>query len=210
MSDSAHAAPGTKASITRRVLAWAGLNRKLILIAIASAAVGWGVFATWITAIEYTNHTEFCINCHVMKDTVYQEYKESSHFKNQFGVHAGCPDCHVPQYSWLHEAEAKLATVSELYAFFFQGMSNVDNFEKARPELAKQVWAKFKATNARECRHCHDYSSMIADQQKPSARAKHADAATTNENCVECHKGITHKNFEEKKEAPAPSNFDVE
>ena len=70
--------------------------------------------------------------------------------------------------------------------------------------------ANVAATNARECRHCHDYSSMIADQQKPSAAAKHAEASKTNANCVECHKGITHKNFEVKAAAPAPTDFNVD
>ncbi len=190
-------------------MAWVRHNWRLLAIALGGAVVGWGVFATWVTAIEYTNHTEFCITCHVMRDTVYQDYTKSSHFSNQFGVHAGCPDCHVPQYSWIDEAAAKIGTINELYAFFFGGMSNVANFEKERPRLAKEVWAKFQATNARECRHCHDYSNMIPEQQKPSARVKHADAMTKNENCVDCHKGITHKNFEEKVDAPAPTDFDV-
>jgi nitrate/TMAO reductase-like tetraheme cytochrome c subunit len=210
MSQTMNAAGKPSNGGRRGLVAWLRDNRRMLLIAFAAAAVGWGVFATWITAIEYTNHTEFCITCHVMKDTVYEEYKQSSHFNNQFGVHAGCPDCHVPQYQWIPEAMAKIGTVSELYHFFFTGMSHVENFEKERPRLAREVWDKFAKSNARECRHCHDYQNMIPDQQKPSARIKHADAAKTNENCVECHKGITHKNFETKTEAPAPTNFDVE
>jgi nitrate/TMAO reductase-like tetraheme cytochrome c subunit len=116
----------------------------------------------------------------------------------------------VPIYSWFDEAVAKVGTIKELYAFFFEGMDKVENFDKIRPELAKHQWAKFEATNAAACRHCHDYSSMIADEQAPSARAKHADAATKNQNCVSCHKGITHKNYEEKKAEPAPTDFDVQ
>jgi cytochrome c-type protein NapC len=190
-----------------------GLLRRrwqMLLVLLASGAVGWGVFATWITVIEYTNHTEFCISCHVMGDTVYPEYQKSSHYANKFGVHVGCPDCHVPQYSWYDEAVAKIGTAKELYAYFFQGMNKVENFEKIRPELAREVWAKFAATNARECRHCHDYTNMIASEQAPSARAMHAGAAVKNENCVECHKGITHKNYALKTEEPAPTDFDVQ
>lgn len=144
-----------------------------------------------------------------MGDTVGVEYKKSSHYANQFGVHVGCPDCHVPQYDWIAEAGAKVLTVKELYAYFFQGMNKVENFEKIRPELAKSVWAKFEATNARECRHCHDYPNMVFDQQAPSARAMHTDAAARNENCVHCHKGITHKNYAEKPAAPANDSFEI-
>ncbi len=192
------------------VTAWVRANRRYLAVGTVGVVLGWGVFATWVTAVEYTSRTEFCISCHVMGDTVYPEYKKSSHYANKFGAHAGCPDCHVPQYNWVLEAQAKLATVSELYAYFFQGMNKVENFDKARPELAKQVWAKFAASNARECRHCHDYSSMVADEQKPSARSKHADAAASNANCVECHKGITHKNFEVKAALPEPTDFEMD
>ena len=180
---------------------------RYVAVACGGILIGLSIFASWITVIEHTNHTEFCINCHVMKDTVYEEYIKTSHYSNKFGVQVGCPDCHVPQYSWFAEAGAKVATVKELYAFFFQGMDKVENFEKIRPELAKEVWAHFAATNARECRHCHDYGNMIAAEQSPSARAMHAGAGEKNQNCVECHKGITHKNYEEKSEAP--TSFDL-
>jgi cytochrome c-type protein NapC len=209
MSDIYVTSPPRPSWLTLGVHRALGQWRILAIIGTA-AAFGWGVFATWTTAIEFTNNTAFCINCHVMKDTVFREYTESKHFKNQFGVHVGCPDCHVPQYSWLAEAQAKVGTISELYAFFFGGMSNVENFEKIRPQLAKEVWAKFEATKARECRHCHDYNNMVLDEQKPSARSMHQTAMTTDRNCVACHKGITHKNYEEKSVAPAPTSFDVE
>jgi nitrate/TMAO reductase-like tetraheme cytochrome c subunit len=189
--------------------AWLRRRWQLGMVAMVGMLIGGAAFASWITVIEYTNHTEFCITCHVMKDTVYQEYTKSSHFSNKFGAHAGCPDCHVPQYSWYEEAKAKIGTAKELYAFFFQGMSNVETFEKARPQLAKDVWAKFEATNARECRHCHDYSNMISAEQAPSARAMHDAASIKNENCVNCHKGITHKNYAVKAETPDSDNFDV-
>ena len=196
-------------SLARRIMSWLLLRWRLVTVGIAGVLVGWTLMAGWVTAIEHTNHTEFCITCHVMADTVYVEYKKSSHFTNKFGAHASCPDCHVPQYSWFEEAKAKVATAKELYAFFFQGMSKVENFEKIRPQLAQEVWDHFEATNARECRHCHDYSSMKTEEQAPSARAKHETAAATNQNCVACHKGITHKNYAVKAEEPAPTDFDV-
>jgi nitrate/TMAO reductase-like tetraheme cytochrome c subunit len=186
---------------------------RMLAIVVGSAALGWGVFATWTTAIEFTNHTAFCIACHVMKDTVFREcteYSESKHSRNQFGVPVGCLDCHVSQYNWLAEAEAKIGTIGELYAFFFGGLSNVANFKKTRPAMAKDVWTRFDATNARECRHCNEYGNMALDEQKPSARLMHQTAMTTDRNCVACHKDITHKNYQEKVVAPAPASFDVE
>ena len=77
------------------------LSRKMIfgttvgaaIFFMVSGVVYWGVFNT---AMEATNNLEFCISCHEMKDNVYLEYKESSHYKNRSGVRAVCSDCHVP------------------------------------------------------------------------------------------------------------------
>lgn len=203
-------APQPKKSLPCRLFAWVRRHIVLCIIAVGGAGVGFAGFATWITVIEHTNHTEFCLNCHVMRDTVYEEYKKSSHYTNKFGVRVGCPDCHVPQYSWIDEAMAKVGTLKELYAFAFQGMSKVENFSQQREALAQEVWHKFEESNARECKHCHSYSNMIASEQAPSARAMHADAGAKDANCVECHKGITHKNFAKKEDAPAPTDFDVQ
>src|SRR4051794_39213795 len=66
------------------------------------------------TAIQFTNHTEFCISCHAMRDTVYQEYRKSVHFQNASGVRAGCPDCHVP-HALGPEILRKIKATGELY-----------------------------------------------------------------------------------------------
>lgn len=159
---------------------------------VGAVLLGVALFATWTSAIEYTNHTKFCITCHVMRDTVYAEYKQSAHFRNAQGVVVGCPDCHVPQYNWIDEAVTKIRASGELFAFLFEGMSNIQKFTKARPELAKSVWAHFYATNARECRHCHDYNNMVLDKQSPAARLVHPIAMKKDENCLDCHKGVVH------------------
>jgi len=45
----------------------------------------WGGFNMFM---EHTNTLEFCISCHEMQDTVYQEYKETVHYKNSSGSQA--------------------------------------------------------------------------------------------------------------------------
>lgn len=55
--------------------------------------VFWGGFNT---AMEATNTLGFCISCHEMEETVYQEYKKTVHYQNRTGVRATCSDCHVP------------------------------------------------------------------------------------------------------------------
>ena len=118
--------------LCNRIRRWYGLlieHWRLAVAMVGCMFVGVGAFATWQTVIEHTNHTEFCITCHVMRDTVYQDYLKSSHYKNKFGVHVGCPDCHVPIYSWIDEAMEKVQTVGELYAFFVRGITTAEAFE---------------------------------------------------------------------------------
>ena len=84
---------------------WAVLNRpsaKYSLLAISGVSfiagiLFWGGFHT---GLEMTNTLEFCTTCHEMRDTVYQEYKETIHYSNRTGVRAICSDCHVPKEWW--------------------------------------------------------------------------------------------------------------
>ena len=69
----------------------AAVSGGLVLVAL----VLYGV--VFYPLMEATNTTEFCISCHSMQATVYQEYKKSVHYSNRAGVRAGCPDCHVPK-----------------------------------------------------------------------------------------------------------------
>lgn len=203
--------PAKPPGVIRRIMGFAGKQARILVALGAGVVIGLAIFGTWTSVIEHTNHTEFCITCHIMKDSVYQEYTHSAHFSNKFGVQVGCPDCHVPQYSWIDEALAKVGTAGEIYAWLFEGMNTGEALKKDRPRLAQHVWAKFAETNARECRHCHQYERMVTDEQKPSARVSHLDAAKKNENCVECHKGITHTLVQTAAPAAKDSDsFDVE
>ena len=74
----------------------------------------WGGFNT---GMEATNSLDFCTSCHEMRDTVFQEYKETVHYKNRSGVRAACPDCHVPK-DWTHKFVRKVQASQELYSKF--------------------------------------------------------------------------------------------
>ncbi len=45
---------------------------------------------------------------------VYEEYKESIHYKNAAGVRAICSDCHVPR-EWLPKMVRKVHATNKLY-----------------------------------------------------------------------------------------------
>jgi nitrate/TMAO reductase-like tetraheme cytochrome c subunit len=208
MSDIAAPSPSRQPGVTRAVH-WALERWRMAGIMVGSAAFGLAVSTTWTKAIEFTGHCAFCITCQVMKDTRFDQYQGSKHLKNMFGVHAGCLDCHVTQYSWLAEGEPTFGTIGGLYGFFFGGTSNVASLEKRRPRPAKDVRGRFAATHVQECRHCHDYSNMALDEQKPEASSMHRTAMTTDRTCVACHQEMSHRNDAGEVAVPAPTSFDM-
>ena len=150
----------------------------------------WGGF-NW--AMEKTNTLEFCISCHEMRDNVYKEYKPTIHYSNRTGVRATCPDCHVPK-EWIHKVIRKIQATNELYHHFIvKDVDTPEKFDAKRLELAKHVWEAMKSTDSRECRNCHNFESMNPAFQRPRARKQHLNAFETGQTCIDCHKGIAHK-----------------
>ena len=184
---------------------WDGLKRPsakyslltLLTVGFFSGIIFWGGFNT---AMEATNTMEFCISCHEMRDTVYQEYKETIHYSNRSGVRAICSDCHVPK-DWVHKIARKTqATFKELPHKMLGTIGTPEKFEAKRMELATNEWNNMKATDSRECRNCHAFEGMDAKKQKPRAQQQHAQAKTERKTCIDCHKGIAHLLPKEYKE----------
>ena len=93
----------------------------------------WGGFNT---AMEATNTLEFCISCHEMKDTVYQEYKKTIHYSNRTGVRAVCSDCHVPK-DWVHKIQRKIQASKEVWGKITGHHRYAGKIRSQRLELAQ-------------------------------------------------------------------------
>jgi cytochrome c-type protein NapC len=175
---------------------WSALNRpstKYSVLLLASVFfVGgimfWGGFHT---ALEATNTLDFCTTCHEMRDTVYQEYKETIHYSNRSGVRATCPDCHVP-HAWGPKMVRKMKASMELWGKITGDIDTPAKFEAKRMEMATNEWAQMKANNSRECRNCHNFDAMSAELQKQTPYKKHMKAKEEGKTCIDCHKGIAH------------------
>lgn len=153
--------------------------------------IAWGGFNT---VMELTNTEQFCISCHEMRNTVYEEYKETIHYENRTGVRATCPDCHVPK-EWGPKVWRKIqATFNEVPHKLLGSIGTPEKFEAKREKLANNVWAAMKANDSRECRNCHGLEFMDLDAQDKSARKKHTAEwkAEKGDTCIDCHKGIAH------------------
>lgn len=180
----------------RRLWAWLWRpSARVALGALVLAGVAIGVLATisFNGFVHYSNSMEFCISCHEMRDTVYQEYKNTSHFANASGVQATCADCHVPR-QWLPKMERKIkATFKEIPGKIIGTVNTPEKFEAHRQRMADSVWTGLRASDSLECRNCHSETAMQLASQSPLARKQHQAARDNGGTCINCHKGIAHK-----------------
>ena len=144
----------------------------LVVVGGIAGIIFWGGFNT---AMEATNTMEFCISCHEMEDNVYMEYKETVHYKNVSGVQATCSDCHVPR-PWVHKVVRKIQASNEVFHKILGSINTSEKFDEKRLTMAKNVWKTMKETDSRECRNCHDFSTMSPETQKSRARKQHLNA----------------------------------
>jgi cytochrome c-type protein NapC len=169
----------------------------VVAIGMVSGLVFWGGFNT---GMEATNRLEFCTSCHEMRDTVFQEYKETIHYKNRSGVRAICSDCHVPK-DWTHKFVRKIQASQELYVKFISGgIDTPEKFEAKRMELATHVWKTMKESDSRECRNCHSWDAMDAKKQRARGHKKMEEGLKAGKTCIDCHKGVAHLLPKEYKE----------
>lgn len=186
-------APAGAAGAGARALARRARRRRYTLASLVLAFVGgivlWGGFHT---AVDMTNTLEFCTTCHEMRDNVYQEYKQSVHYRNPSGVRAICSDCHVPK-DWSHMMVRKIQASSELWGKVTGSIDTREKFDARRLVLATHEWRRLKESNSRECRNCHTFDAMSPGLQKPEPYKKHMQARERGETCIDCHKGIAHR-----------------
>lgn len=160
----------------------------LLSFGFVGGVIFWGGFNT---AMEATNTLEFCISCHEMRDTVYQEYKQTIHYSNRTGVRAVCSDCHVPK-DWVHKMARKIQASGEVYGKIMGTIDTPEKFEAKRLALAEHEWERMKKADSRECRNCHSFEGMNLEKQKQRSRKMHENAQRDNNTCIDCHKGIAH------------------
>ncbi len=172
---------------------------------VAGILVGSVVIAGGAYMMGKTNSLEFCISCHSMYDTVYQEYKESLHYQNASGVRATCPDCHVPK-AFGPLMVAKVVAVADIFHEVVGSIDTQEKFEAKRWKMAQKVWTRLEETDSGTCRSCHGngHETMALADQDKFARRKHKRAFTEGKKtCIDCHKGLTHELPEEPEKTHA-------
>ncbi len=160
-----------------------------ILVGVLGAVI---VFGTGAVVVNGTNSLEFCISCHSMEQTAYQEYKQSLHYKNEYGVRVECPDCHVPEV-YPAKLFAKILAAKDVWHEMIGTIDSKEKFEAHRLTMAKRVWARMEETGSRECKTCHAFDAMNFEDMGRRARRKHPVAMKEGKHCIQCHKGVVHE-----------------
>ncbi len=178
----------------------------LLAVGFFGGILFWGGFNT---GMEASNTMTFCISCHEMRDTVYQEYKQTIHYSNRTGVRAICSDCHVPK-DWTHKLIRKVNATFELYGKITGSIDTPEKFEARRLTLAQNEWNRMKGSDSRECRNCHGFDDMKIAAQKQRAQQMHASGKADNQTCIDCHKGVAHKMPKMPAKPGQEQDFDVQ
>ncbi len=161
-------------------------------------ALGGGALALTEQAARQSETIEFCVSCHVMEATVFEEYKETSHYSNAAGTTATCADCHVPDRHAPGEVMAYLATklgaVRFIYGWATGAVSEPEQLIAKREELAERVWAGMRLDDSRACRRCHDDTRWDITKQTTRAAEQHLSGIEESKTCIDCHDdGIAHE-----------------
>lgn len=179
-----------------------------LLLVVAGALL----FAGFEALMEATNQPDFCISCHEMESTVYQDYRRSGHHLGASGVEATCADCHVPK-AFFPKVVRKVMAAGELYHWWVGTIDTQEKFERRRPLLARRVWDAMRENDSRECRSCHQWGSENQTRQGYFAQKKHEYAVQEKMTCIDCHQGLTHTlpDLEAKgAKTPQQSDYDRE
>jgi len=173
-----------------------GSARGASLLVIALIFVGGVIFAgLFNVGLSATNSTEFCTSCHSMKTNL-EELQERVHWKNASGVRASCADCHVPK-EFGPKMLAKIIAAKVVYHVIMGTIDTPEKYGALRWDMASRVWDKMRANDSRECRSCHDWDQMDLTRQSRSARNQHGRAPDEGKTCIDCHKGVAHKEPED-------------
>ena len=156
----------------------------------AAFVVGIGFTGSFIGSLKYAETDKFCTSCHEMS-TPYQEYTQSVHYSNVFGIQASCGNCHVPP-SFFPGLLRHIEASTEVWGHMRGELNTPAKYESHRRALAQKIWAELKANDSAECRSCHTPAAMAFTQQPAAAASAHESLAKNGMTCIDCHRGVAH------------------
>jgi cytochrome c-type protein NapC len=173
----------------------------VFVLLLAGTAVGAVAVAGTQLMVHYTGSVEFCGGaCHSMQTHTLPEFKDSKHGLNRLGIEVSCSSCHLPHsYPAVLFAKAK-AGIKDIYHEIRGTISTAEKYEKERWRMANLVWDQMRADNSANCRSCHDPMRFELSKQSAMAQRMHLQVQQGKATCIDCHKGVAHKEPEEPEE----------
>ncbi|MBP9033344.1 MAG: NapC/NirT family cytochrome c [Pseudomonadales bacterium] len=176
-------------SIFREPGSGRGRGRTAGLLA-AGVLLGVGGVLAFNTALEATSTDEFCLGCH-NHAIPYRQHQLTAHYKNPYGVVAGCSDCHVQQ-EFLPKMTRKIEAAREVWGHLRGVIDTDEKYLAHQPEMKERELARFRASDSATCRSCHEVARMDLEAQSPKARREHAKLGSGGKTCVDCHEEAGH------------------
>ena len=94
---------------------------------------------------------------------------------------------------WHYKIARKIQASNELWHHLLGTVDTPEKFQAKRAVLAASEWKRMQGNDSRECRNCHDYTSMDYSRQERRASAAHPKAFESGKTCIDCHKGVAHR-----------------
>lgn len=165
-------------------------------LTLAGLVVGALLWIGFDSFVNVTNQMTFCTGmCHEMREFVYAEFKQSSHYNNRSGVSPQCSDCHVPK-PFLAKMWRKLKASKELFVHLVDQPDTIEKFDAIRPRLAASERRRLFDNGSAECKNCHNFDNMRPELQKDKAKNNHQMAKERDIPCITCHQNLVHKGVE--------------
>jgi nitrate/TMAO reductase-like tetraheme cytochrome c subunit len=157
---------------------------------VIALCVGLGLAGGFAGVLKVTETTAFCTSCHEMS-LPFEEFKQSAHFANEFGIRPTCASCHVPP-TFFAGVMRHAAAITEVWGHLRGELDTPAKYEARRLALAQKIWKEFKANDSAECRSCHTASAMALTKQPSMAADAHGSMAKSGMTCIDCHTGVAH------------------
>lgn len=165
----------------------------ILITAVLASIVGAAFVFIVLSGNHYTSTESFCgTSCHSMKAYIAESsnYKNSSHRKNTAGIQASCKDCHLPRELVAETVAHITSGTKDMYSSIVNDFSNPDVWKNKRVVLAENVRNEMMHNDSKNCRYCHDTSTMNSDRERINRR--HELAETNGVSCIGCHYNLVH------------------
>lgn len=150
------------------------------------------IYAGGGAVLEASSTTTFCSTaCHEMNAFAVPSWHKSVHYKNPFGVQAGCANCHEPGPT-IPMLVRRFQALGEIWGHLTGTIDTQAKFDAQKTRMARNVWAYMKGNDSRECRACHNAAAWDLSAQDRSAQKKHEQMQADGKTCIDCHKGVAH------------------